>query len=159
MSSKTLGNLMKISVIAAAVCGLFLCIVVIPSFGKDILWAYPEFSDWFWPWLIFAWLAAVPCFAILVYVWKVAGAVSHDTVFTLKSAKWVKTGAILLLSDAAFLFFGNVLLLLLGMNHPGVLLYSFIGEIFAVVLSLLAAVLSRYLTKAAVLQEESEGTL
>ena len=159
MSSKALGNLMKISVIAAAVCGLFLCLFVIPSWGRGIIWANPEFSDWFWPWLIFTWLVALPCFAILVYIWKVSCAVIDDTVFNIRTAKWVKTGAILLLSDAALLFIGNVVLLLLDMNYPGVLLFSVIGDIFAVALALLAAVLSRYLTKAAVLQEESEGTL
>ena len=61
--------------------------------------------------------------------------------------------------DAALLFVGNVVLLLLNMNHPGILLLSVIGDIFIIALALLAAVLSRYLTKAAILQEESEGTI
>lgn len=150
---------MKISVIAAAICGLFLCLFAVPSLGRGVIETNPEFSGWFWPWLTFAWLFSLPCFAILVYIWKVAGAVIGDTVFTVKTAKWVKIGAILLLSDTAFLFTGNVLLLLLNMNHPGILLLSIIGAVFAIALALLAAVLSRYLTKAAALQEECEGTL
>lgn len=159
MSSKTLGNLMRVSVIAAAICGLFLCTYVIPFWGEGMITANPEFDGWFWPWLIFAWSFAVPCFIILIYIWKVSGAVIRETVFTVQTARWVKTGAVLLLYDAAFLFSGNIILLLLNMNHPGILLLSLIGDIFAVALALLAAVLSRYLTKAAVLQEESEGTL
>jgi hypothetical protein len=159
MSSRTLGNLIRVSVIAAAICGLFLCLYVIPSWGWSIIVTNPELSGWFWPWLIFAWLVALPCFAILVFVWKVSGAVIRETVFTFQTAKWVKTGAVLLLSDVVLLFVGNILLLLFNINHPGILLLSVIGDIFAVALALLAAVLSRYLTKAAVLQEESEGTL
>lgn len=159
MSSKTLGSLMRVSVISAAMCGLFLCAYVIPYWGAGMIAANPEFNGWFWSWLVFAWVFATPCFVILFFIWKVAGAVKNETVFTVQTAKWVKTGAMLLLCDAAFLFIGNVVLLLLNMNHPGVLLLSVIGNIFAVALSLLAAVLSRYLTKAAVLQEESEGTL
>lgn len=150
---------MRISVIAAAVSGLFLCIFVVPSWGMNIIYVNPEFSGWFWPWLIFAWLVALPCFIVLLYVWKVSGAVSNDTVFTVTTAKWVKMGAILLLSDAAFLFIGNVALLLFNMNHPGILLLSIVGDIFIVALALLAAILSRYIMKAAVLQEESEGML
>jgi hypothetical protein len=150
---------MRTSTIAAAICGLFLCSFVIPSWGGDILAANPELSGWFWPWLIFAWASSVPCFAILFFVWKVSGAVIEETVFTAKTAKWVKTGALLLLSDSAFVFVGNVVLLLLNMNHPGVLLLCVMGDIFAFALGLLAAVLSRYLAKAAALQEESEGTL
>ena len=159
MSSKTLGNLMKVSVLAVAVCGLFLCLFVVPLWGYSVIDSNPEFGGWFWPWLVFTWLFSLPCFAILVYIWKVAGAVIGDTVFTTKTAKWVKTGAVLLLSDAAFLFVGNVTLLLLNMNHPSVLLLTIISAIFAIALALLAAVLSRYLTKAAILQEECEGTL
>ncbi|MBA4385593.1 MAG: hypothetical protein C0410_12715 [Anaerolinea sp.] len=159
MSSRTSGSLMRISVIAAAICSLFLCLYVIPSLGQSIIVKNPEFSSWFWPWLVFTWLVALPCFAILVFVWKVSGAVMGETVFTLQTAKWVKMGAVLLLSDAAFVFVGNVLLLLLNMNHPGILLLSVMGVIFVIALALLASVLSRYLTKAAILQEESEGTL
>lgn len=159
MSSKTLGNLMRVSVAAAAISGLFLLIYVIPSWGYSIIDANSEFSGWFWPWLIFMWLVALPCFAVLVYVWKVSGAVIKETVFTFLTAKWVKMGAILLLFDAALLFVGNIVLLLLNMNHPGILLLSVIGDIFIIALALLAAVLSRYLTKAAILQEESEGTI
>jgi hypothetical protein len=119
----------------------------------------PQLAGWFWPWLIFAWLFTVPCFVILVFIWKVSGAVIRESVFTLQTAKWVKTGAILLLADVAFLLVGNVVLLLLSMNFIGMLLLSIIGAMFAIALALMAAVLSRYLTKAAVLQEESEGTL
>jgi len=159
MSSRTLGNFMRVSVIAVALSGLFLCIYVIPSWGWSIISENPEFSGWFWPWLIFLWLVALPCFAVLVFVWKVSGAVMKDTVFTFLTAKWVKMGAVLLLFDAALLFIGNVILLLLDMNHPGILLLSIIGNIFVVASALLASVLSRYLTKASVLQEEIEGTI
>jgi len=159
MSSRTLGLLMRLSVIAAAICGLFLCVFIIPSIGESIIGASPEYSSWFWPWAIFSWLVALPCFAILIYIWKVSRSVIQETVFTFLTAKWVMTGAVLLLGDAAFLLLGNVIFIFLGMNHPGILLIAVIGDIFAVALALLAAVLSRYLTKAAVLQEESEGTL
>jgi len=159
MSSRSSGSLMRVSVIAAAICGLFLCLYIIPLWGQSIIFTNPEFSSWFWPWLIFTWLVALPCFAILVFVWKVSGAVMRETVFTIQTAKWVKMGAILLLSDAILVFVGNVLMLLLNMNHPGVLLLSIVGVIFVIALALFASVLSRYLTRAAALQEESEGTL
>jgi len=159
MSSRTLGYLMRISVILTAISGLFLSLFVMPSWGESIIYANPEYSRWFWPWLLFSWLVALPCFVILIFVWKVSGAVTQETVFTVLTAKWVKMGAILLLSDALFLFVGNIVMFLFGMNHPGMLLMSIIGVFFAVGLSLLAAVLSRYLTKAAVLQEECAGTI
>lgn len=159
MSSRSSGSLMRVSVIVAAICGLFLCLYIIPLWGQSIIFTNPEFESWFWPWLIFTWLVALPCFAILFFVWKVSGAVMRETVFTIQTARWVKMGAVLLLSDAILVFVGNVLMLLLNMNHPGVLLLSVVGVIFVIALALFASVLSRYLTKASVLQEESEGTL
>ena len=159
MSSKTLGNLMRVSVIAAAICGQFLCAYIIPVWGWDVACANPEFAGWFWPWLIFAWAFSIPCFAILYFVWRVSGAVYNETVFTMQTANWVKAAAVTLLCGAELLFVGNVVLFLLNMNHPGILLMFMAGDIFIIALVLFAAVLARYITKAAVLQEESEGTL
>ena len=159
MSSKTLGNLIRISTIFAGLCGLLLCAFILPTLGQGMVEVNPELSGWFWPWLSFAWLFALPCFAILVYIWKVSTAVIGESVFTIKTAGWVKAGAMLTLGDAVLLFVGNIVLLVFGMSHPSMLICCTIGAIFAVALALLAAVLSRYLTKAATLQEESEGTL
>ncbi|MCL1914621.1 MAG: DUF2975 domain-containing protein [Eubacteriaceae bacterium] len=159
MSSKSLANLMKLSICATTTCALFLCLIVIPEWGKGLVASRPEFLGWFWPWLVFAWLVSMPLFMILVLIWKVSNAVMLESVFTLRTASWVKIGAMLMLFDAVFLVLGNIALLVAGMNHPGMLVFCCIAAIFAIALGVLAAVLSRYLTKAAILQEEADGTL
>ena len=159
MSSKTLCYLIRFAVIATAACALFIALFIIPSWGSSIADANPEFSGWYLPWLVFIWIASLPCFAILIFIWKVSGAINRDEVFTLRTAKWIKTSAVLLFIDAGFFFIGNVVFLLLNMSHPGILLLSMLGNIFAIALALLAAVLSRYITKAAELQEVSEGMI
>ena len=150
---------MKISVLFTAACGVFLCAIVIPSFGERIMVKNPELESWFWPWLTFAWLVALPCLIVLIEVWCVSNSVKNETVFSFKTAKQVKTGAILLLSDAALLFLGNIVLLLANQNHPGVVLLCVLIAIFETVAAFFVMILSRYLTKASVLQEESDGTL
>jgi len=159
MSSKILCLLIRVAVLATAVCALFIILFIVPSWGNSLVGDYPEFSGWYVPWLSFIWAASIPCFAILVFVWRVSDAIKMDEVFTLRTAGWIKMGAILLFADAAFFFIGNILFLLLDMSHPGVLLVSTLGDIFAIALALLAAVLSRYITKAAELQEVSEGMI
>lgn len=159
MSSKTLCVWVRIAVIAVTICGLTLCGYIIPSWGTDIVAANPEFGHWYLPWLIFLWIVSLPCFSILIFVWKVSGAIKQEQVFTLKTAKWIKISAVLIFADVGFFFTGNLTFLLLGMNHPGIILISLFVDIFAIALAVLAAVLSRYITKAAVLQEESEGTI
>ena len=159
MPSKTLCYLIRFAVLATAACALFIALFIIPSWGISIVDANPEFSGWYTPWLIFIWIASIPCFAILIFVWKVSGAINRDEVFTIKTAKWIKTSAVLLFSDAGFFFAGNILFFLLNMSHSGILLLSMLGNIFVIALALLAAVLSRYITKAAELQEVSEGMI
>lgn len=159
MSSKTLCRMVRFATLSAAAVALFLAAYILPSWGAEIADTYPEFAGWFWPWLLFLWAAALPCFAILIFVWKVSTAVRDETVFTLKTAKWIKMSALILFADAGFFFTGNIILSILWMNHPGILLLSTLAVICAVALALLAAVAARYITKAAVLQEESEGTI
>ena len=159
MSSKTLCYLIRFAVMATAACSLFIALFVIPSWGASIADANPEYAGWYLPWLVFIWTASLPCFAILLFIWKVSGAIKREEVFLLKTAKWIKTSAVLLFADAGFFFVGNVAFLLFQMSHPGILFLSMLGNIFAIALALLAAVLSRYITKAAELQEASEGTI
>ena len=159
MSSKTLCYLIRFAVIVTAACALFIALFIIPSWGSSVADSNPDFSGWYLPWLIFIWMASLPCFAILVFIWKVSGAIKREEVFTFTTANWVKTSAVLLFADAGFFFAGNVVFLLLNMSHLGILLLSMLGNIFVIALALLAAVLSRYITKAAQLQEVSEGTI
>ncbi len=159
MSSKTLFRLIRAVVIAVAICGLVACCHLIPSFGREIVKSYPEYAHFYLPWLIFLLIAAVPCFAFLVFIWQISTAVKNDRVFTFQTARLVRTGAALLLGDVGFFFIGNTIFMLLGMNHPGILLLSLIASVFGMSLALLMAVLSRYLTKAAVLQEEADSTV
>jgi hypothetical protein len=159
MSAKSLSAWVRAAVVAVAICGFIGDGSVLPSLGMSIVRANPEFSSWFLPWLIFLWFVSLPCFAILVFIWKVAGAIRREKVFTMETAKWIKTAAIVLFADVGFFFAGNILFAILGMTHPGVLILSLFVDIFGIALAILAAVLSRYITKAAVLQEEGEGTI
>lgn len=159
MSSKTLCNMVRFAVIATTLCALFISLFLLPSWGKSIVDANPEFANLYFPWMGFLWVVILPCFVILFFVWKVSGAIKREEVFTFETAKWVRISAVILFSDAGFFLAGNIILSLINMNHPGILLLSMLGDMFAIALALLAAVLSRYITKAAVLQEESEGII
>lgn len=159
MSSKALCLWIRLAAIIVAVCALIIYGFILPTLGQDIAAANPEYALWYWPWLIFLWLMALPVAAIIVYVWKVSAAVKQDEVFTLKTARWVKNSAVLLFADAAFFLLGNIVFSFLADHSPGIMLLALFISMFALVLALLAAVLSRYIIKAAQLQEENEGTI
>lgn len=159
MSSKTLCLLVRFATISTALCGCIILVFVLPSLGGALVGAIPELQGWYLPWLIFLWMVSLPCFVVLLLVWKVSGAVKRDEVFTHVTAGRIKTAAVLLFADVGFFLLGNILFILLNMSHPGVLLLSLLLDIIVIALALLASVLSRYITKAAVLQEESDGTI
>ena len=159
MSSKTLFRLIRSTVIVALLSGLFAYIYIIPTLGTYLVTQYPDYSHLYYPWLIFLWLAALPYLAILVLMWKVSGVIGQDKVFTTNTAKTAKLGSILFFGNAGFFFLGNVVFLILNMNHPVVLLLSLFICMFNVTLAVFAAVMARYITKAAALQEEADNTI
>lgn len=154
MTSKILCNLVRAAVIIVAICGIFTCCYVLPEAGTAIRDNNPEYANLFFPWLIFLWMTLVPCFVILIFIWRVSTAIKLESVFTLKTASFFTTCAIILFCDVVFFFTGNIVFLLLGMNHVWFLFLSLIAGIFGVTLTVLMALFSRYLTKAAALQEE-----
>ncbi len=157
MSSKTLCAWVRFAVIAAAICGGFLCLVF-PSWMKNILSElYGTQGSYLW--IGYVLLSAVPCFAVLCLIWRVAGAIRYEKVFTEETAKTIHTAAIWLFSDAIYVFLGNIVLFLMNINHPGIVLCIMAGVLLLIVFGVLAAVLSRYISKAADLQEISEGMI
>ena len=159
MSSKTLRTLVRAAIIAVGLCGLAGAGLIIPSLGRDFIRSIPGYSYMFWPWMIFIWLLAVPCFAALVYVWKVSTAIGQEEVFSMKTAKWVSRSALLIFADVGLLFAGNAVFALLNMSHFSIILFSLIISIISMAIGALTAILARYITKAAALQEEADGTI
>ena len=153
MSSKALCGWVRAATIGVSACFLVLMGYVVPVLLDS------EHSPGYTPWLIFLWVCALPCFAVFACVWKVSGEIKREKVFTLRTARWVHTAAILLFADVGLFFIGNLVFIIIGLSRPGILMCSLLIDIFGVSLALAAATLSRYLTKAAVLQEESEGTI
>ena len=159
MTSKTLRVLVRTAVVLVAICGVTACFYFLPALGKDLASMFPEYAHCYYPWLIFLWIAAAPCFAFLALVWKLSAVMKQNLVFTYHTAHMVKTSAIILFCNVGFFVAGNIVLLMLHMNHPFVLLLSIIIAIFGLVLGVVVAMLSRYLTKGAALQEEADSTI
>ena len=156
MSSKSLCISVRVAVIAVTLCGIILCGFVLPFRGTQIA-DFGTFGNRAWLW--FLWLSAVPCCVILVLAWFVSNAIGREQAFTQTVAIWIKDSSVLLFADAGFFAAGNIVFALLGIHRPVLLLIAILVDICCVSLALLTAVLSRFIMKAAVLQDESEGTI
>lgn len=159
MEQKHLSKWLKLILVGVAICGLVVYALVVPMYGLSLRSLYPEFSNRFWPWLLFIWASGIPCFIVLCYAWKIATNIGNDKSFTEQNASLLKSISFLSALDAGFFFAGNVVLLLLNMSHPGVVIASLVIVFVGVAVAVASAALSHLVKKAAVLQEQSDWTI
>lgn len=159
MDQKFFSKWLKAVLIGVALCGVVVYAWVAPVYGISLRSMYPEFSNSFWPWLLFIWVSGVPCFAVLGCAWKIVTNIGNDLSFTDQNASLLKTISFLSALDAAFFFVGNIVLLFLNMSHPGVAIASLVIVFVGVAVAVVSAALSHLVKKAAVLQEQSDWTI
>lgn len=159
MHAKTFSVRLKVILAGCAVCGLLVFLLIVPAYGRSLVSLYPEFSNRFWPWLVFLWAAAAPCFAALVLAWRIASEIGRDRPFTPENARRLALISRLAAGDAVFFLVGNIVLLFLNMSHPGIVLLSLLIVFFGAAVSVVAAALAGLAGRAAVLQEENDLTI
>lgn len=159
MEQKTLSKWLKCILIGLGVCGLFVYALVFPILGLNLRAEYPEFSNRFWPWLLFIWATGIPCFTALAFSWKIADNIGKDRSFSEQNAKLLKWISGLAAGDACFFFLGNMILFLWNMSHPSVIIASFFAVFAGVAVAVVSAALSHLVKKAATLQEQSDWTI
>ena len=126
---------------------------------EQLIERYPEFSGWYWPWLIFLWAVGIPCYAVIILLLKIASKIANNRSFSIENANYLKWISWIAAIDSAFFFVGNAVFMLLGMSHAGVLIGMMILLLFGIAISVAAAVLSHLVKKAAALQEENDLTI
>ena len=159
MRQKELEKWLKIVIIAVAICGLIVFSVAIPWIGHVLIAGDKNISNLYIPWLVLFLISAVPCYIILYQGWKVAGNIGIDKSFSLENADCIKLVSKLMLVDSIYFFGINICMWKVYVNHPGVIL-ALVFIVFAgVVISVIAALLSHLVVKAADLQEQSDLTI
>lgn len=159
MEQTTLSKWLKFILIGVAICGLVIYAAIFPALGQSIVAHNEEFSDFFWPWLVFIWATGIPCYIAIILAWRMAINIGADQSFSLSNAKLLKWISILAAGDAAFFFIGNIVFLILNMSHPSVILFSSVIVFAGVAISVASAVLSHLVRKASILQDQSDLTI
>lgn len=159
MKQDTLSKWLRLIIIGVGICGIIIYAAVIPMMAEAMVDKYPEFSSFQWPWLILIWITAIPCYLVLILAWKIAMNIGADRSFSTENAKLLKWIAVLAAADSAILFAGNLIFLLLSMNHPSIVLFSLLIEFFGIAISIASAALSHLVMKAAELQNQSDLTI
>ena len=53
MEQKALAKWLKAILVGVGICGLIVYFLILPSYGQDLVFDYPEFRGRFWPWMVF----------------------------------------------------------------------------------------------------------
>lgn len=157
MKQSTLAKWICGTMTGVGMCGLVIYLYVIPEFGRDMCNQMPEFSYCYFPWLFFIWFTAIPCYIALYYGWKIGIEIGKNNSFSTENAQHLKKITLAAIIDSAAFFVGNIIFLILGMNHPGIVILSLLVCFGGVAISIIAAVLSHLVEKAAEMRAENES--
>ena len=159
MNQSNLSKWLKLITILVGAMGVIVFIVILPQIGKEIVLANKEYEMYYWPWLLFIWIMAVPCYFVLILFWTICKEIANDRSFSRKNARllgWISRLAIM---DTLICFIGNILFFFLGMSHPSVFI-GFLFVIFAgIAVAVVSAALAHLVEKASIMQDENDLTI
>ncbi len=150
---------LKLTVITAGLLGAVFYFWALPSVGRFIAEASPEFGGAYYPWLILFWGTAIPCYIALVLLWKVIKSIDGNRLFRTVNADRFRAVAKLAFTDAALFMAANIVFLFLNFNHPSILIASAFVCIVGVSFGICMKAMASFFDKAATLQEENDLTI
>ena len=157
---KALSNWLKGVVIGMGIFAAIVYGLVLPTIWREATVDHATLGGvTYWIRMGFIWVTAIPVYTALVYAWKVFTEIGSNNSFSFVNAKYLKNVALLALVDTIYYFVGNVIMFLAGINHPGVLLVSFLICFVGAAVVIVCAALSQLVKKAAELKEENELTI
>lgn len=159
MDMKKMGRTLQLFLCFAAFIGFVVFFAAVPAVGWEIAEANPEYAVAYWPWLIFLWLCAVPCFLSLMPGWRVFGRLARKNSFCRENGEDMKLIARLAFFDTALFAAGNAVMLCFGWHHPGYLLMAAVVVVCGAAIGVVAHVLGLLVLDAAAMREENDLTI
>jgi len=159
MNQKSLSIWMKVILAAMGIFGIGLFGLAVPAKAMEFMGRSAAFEPYYIPWIALIWLTAIPCYAVLILGWRIAGNIGRDRSFCHENASYLKWVSYLAAGDSALLFTGSMLMLLFGLDRLWMLFTCFVAVFAGIAISAAAAILSHLVAKAALLQEESDLTI
>lgn len=159
MKQKNFTAWLKFITIIVGLIGTVVFLIVVPNMGQSIALKNPEYSYAYYPWLIFIWTMAIPCYMVLGFFWDICNEIKMNHSFSEKNIKsliWISRLAVF---DTIYCFVGNTILLLIGISHPGVFLGFLFVVFIGICIAIISAALSHLAKKASMIEEENELTI
>lgn len=159
MTQKSLANWVKLIVLGIGIFGVIVFGIVTPMWASTDMFTTSFFSCYYWHWIGFLGVATIPCYIVLVYVWKIANQIALNNSFSIENSYYLRNISIIVAGNTAFFFIVNVIYLALGISSLSILIVSMIFVLIGISITLCAALISHLVYKAAKLQEQSDLTI
>ena len=159
MRTETNMKLLKVVILLAVAAVLLAYCWVMPNMAESFAAASPECRNMKLPWMIVIGATALPMLAAAVIGLNVVTNIQGGKCFTHGNARCIKYVAILAAADGGYFFLGNIVMLLIGMSHPGVMIISLIPSVMAFSLAVAFYALSHLTEKAALMQDDTDLTI
>lgn len=109
--------------------------------------------------LVFLSGSGIPCYAALFIAYRISDNIGKDLSFTEENAKLLKWISTLAMIDSAYMLIGNIVLIIIDAMSIMSFIILFMFMFLGVAVSIVAAVLSHLVTKAALLQSQNDLTI
>ena len=159
MKQGEIAKWLKAITIVIGVMGVVFFGVLLPMIGKDIAVENPEVAWMYIPALVYSWCIAGFCYGILFQFWKVCVEIGKDNSFSIENAKSFKNVGRIALMLGVIWFIGIIVLVFIGLGHPGVSLLMAAAVIANMILAVLSGSLSHLILKAYEMKKETELTI
>lgn len=159
MTHDKFARLLKLVIVGTVIIGILICVLLIPYLGNYMVQQYPEYEYAKLPWMIFIYMSGMPCFLAMGLSWKITCNIGKDNSFCRENAKLFSIFSKLALVDTIFFFVVSVIFEFAGLNHPGILLFSFLIVFFGLAVYICTGALSYLISKATILQEDNDLTI
>ena len=159
MKQQEVSKWLKGITITIALMGIVFFFMIMPKLAYDFQMEYPDMKKYYWPGLIYGWLIAVGCYAILYQFWKVCIEIGKDNSFSKETA-----GAFVNISKIAFAlvfiwFAGLGALAVSHIANAGSVIFLIFAMLISIIIAILAAALSHLILKAYDLKQETDLTI
>ena len=156
MTQAALAKRLKIIIFGVGIFGLVFYQVVIPYLCFEL---FGNTFDKMLLSIVFLCGSGIPCYAVLFIAYRIADNIGKDLSFTYENAKLLKWISTLAMIDSTYLLIGNIVLILIDAMSVISFVILFMFVFLGVAISIVAAALSHLVTKAALLQSQSDLTI
>lgn len=159
MKQAEIAKWLKGITISIGIMGAVFFFLLVPMLAGDMRKGYPEAAFLYLPGLLYSYVIAAGCYAVLYQFWTVCVQIGRDRSFSKENARAFKQISRIAAVMEVVWFAGLVGLAVLHCVQPAIMIFMVAAVFMSFVVAVCAAALSHLVYKAYELKQESELTI